>query len=383
MLQDSLFANLPQTARGYHEEKEKPPPSTTEIIPIITTTATTTTTTQSNPGPDDVLQAHNYQGSQVIAEFCDRLLSSHNNIGSKTHAQIQSLIQTAPQIKTWIHDPTSSILILTGGQDPNQTFHGIPFETGKPPLSGISFVTAKLLQEYSCILDDDDDDDDDSGHKDVVFIPLIFFCTLQRRSWQGRLTPRDLAMNLLMQLVDQYRGDGDGDGDGLDLSFSNSSGQMMHSCIYRVDTLRDICARFTELVLEIAARKSNCVGSTTDGTDGTGSSTTTTTTTTTMFIVIDGTHELSMEGGAFHAEYALIFDHLLTLFHLDNNHNHNHNYLTEQKMDRDTDSTSLRMKLLFAGPAGSIFVEQLRMSAKTTVVTLPAEVIEGIQECRV
>lgn len=290
-------------------------------------------TIQSNPSPEEVLESHNFD-EQLVPRFCNKL----TNVPPEVETQVLSVIND-DEVQDWLRDPESSILILSGGRDPHQIVQEVrdhdgtplePYDNWQPPVSVVSFVSAKLVQQHML------------NREDVI--PLVFFGTMQRSHYKGRLIPIDLAKDLFMlQLIyrccTRFRG--------------VLQSIMMHNCIYHAKTVFEVCVRFTELVLSID-----------------------TTSPLTIFIVIDGSHELEMardkdedklgKEDRFHPEYERMFDHLLTFF-----------YRPKSKAVDEPPKPTL--KLLLAGPSGSRYVEQLEKVPRTRIVDVPLETVAAIE----
>lgn len=296
----------------------------------------------SHPSADDVLQSHNYERDHV-KEFCDRLTiipqppsrqkedESRIQEESKVENPILSLTHH-DEIQKWLQDPESRVLVLAGGSDPNQLAGWRAFEAELPPVSGISFVSAKLVQ--SLLLDQASGSDTGNNGRGTV-IPLVCFCTLQRRRWNGILTPTALAMNLLLQLVDRYR---------------DFDSEQMHACIYETAKLTDVCERFAELVLSMRPE-----------------------TDTTLFIVIDGCHELLSEDGgrlSLNPEWETVLAHLEKLIQ-------QLETLNLQKKNEQPQQPTVTVKLLFAGPNATNF--HIFTKVKKLVATLDEQALGEIE----
>ena len=96
-------------------------------------------------------------------------------------------LQSNPRLRAWLTVDEPSLLILNGRSDPQ-------------PDSETSLFTAKLFQQ---LLEYHEAPDESSAS----IIPLGFFCG-QHRDWQidSNGNPEELAMNLLLQLIDRGRG---------------------------------------------------------------------------------------------------------------------------------------------------------------------------------
>ncbi|KAL1986908.1 hypothetical protein VTN96DRAFT_5325 [Rasamsonia emersonii] len=293
----------------------------------------------SHPSAEDVLQSHNYN-KEHVKEFCGRLttIPPPRSRQQEEKSTVQDLILSLTrhdEIQKWLQDPASRVLVLSGGSDPNQLAGWRAFEGEIPPVSGVSFVSAKLVQSLLEQATSSSSRDTSTSNNETV-IPLACFCTLQRRRWHGTLTPKFLAMDLLLQLVDQYR---------------DFDSEKMHACIYNTATLTDVCARFTELVLSMRPCTNN----------------------TTLFIVIDGCHELLSDEGRhlfLHDEWRVLFAHferLLLLLHSSSN---------LEKKDEER-RPMVTVKLLFAGPNATAF--RLFTSVENVVVTLDERALREIE----
>ncbi|KAL1967114.1 hypothetical protein VTN77DRAFT_3405 [Rasamsonia byssochlamydoides] len=284
---------------------------------------------RSAPSREDVLNSHNYK-PDVVKEFCDNLTnvsSGQEDIDRRVKERVLSLTNR-DEIQSWLQDPESNILVLSGGSDHNLNSPKgkIPYENGYfPPVSGASFVSAQLVRPLLEKASSDNDNNNNNNNSGII--PLVFFCTLQRRSWKGILTPKAFTMNLMMQLIDQHR------------YFDNAKWK---DCIIRERTDLEVWARLTELVFAMRPKDKQ-------------------TPTPTLFLVIDGCHDLLREqaDGQLSQVWDRFFIHLTTLVHF-------------ESLGRPT------VKVLFAGPGAKRF-HGFFQRAKTRFVDLKEADLKEIE----
>lgn len=92
------------------------------------------------------------------------------------------------QMRVFLTADEPSLLAVIGHCDPE-------------PDSGISLLTAKIVQRLFDIMQTCD-----PGEKIAKIIPLVFFCGRHRNRQRDPCTnPTEVALSLLLQLIDRYR----------------------------------------------------------------------------------------------------------------------------------------------------------------------------------
>ncbi|KAK2055666.1 hypothetical protein LY76DRAFT_595837 [Colletotrichum caudatum] len=186
----------------------------TENTGPVATTASTTPEPVSESTPDEVLESFLYD-SDLIPTDVDRLLVLDQPRSPKPLDMNRVFsIRNNPRVKTWLTLDESSLVLLNGGSD---------------RLCGAtSFVSARivhhLLQQTR------------KPSQSICTIPVAFFCNQHpdyRRDVMGN--PSELAMSLLLQLVDRFR------------KFDSSN---LQKCTDELDpnSISSICKSFRSLV---------------------------------------------------------------------------------------------------------------------------------------
>ena len=134
---------------------------------------------------DGLLNQYLYEPSLVTTDY-EHLLGVPNHAGRDFDEDRVSAIKACPQFKDWIQRGDSSLLLVNANLD-------------TPSSLEMSFVSAQAFKRAMEIYGEETN----AGPK---LIPLAFFCGQHedyRRDENGH--PSELAMSLLLQLVDRYR----------------------------------------------------------------------------------------------------------------------------------------------------------------------------------
>jgi hypothetical protein len=127
----------------------------------------------------------------LVRTDCAALAKRANRLGRTSHdASRLAALQTNPRLRAWLTIDEPSLLLLNGRADPR-------------PDSEVSLFTAKVFQQLLAH-HDTYSDQEAAGAR---IIPLGFFCG-QHRDWltDDNGNPEELAMSLLLQLIDRGRG---------------------------------------------------------------------------------------------------------------------------------------------------------------------------------
>ena len=139
--------------------------------------------------PDHIL-AHFLYDLDLVRDDCAALAKGANRSGRTSHdASRLTALQTHPRLRAWLTLDEPSLLLLNGRAESR-------------PDSEVSLFTARVFQQL--LVHHETHSDQKEG--DARIIPLGFFCG-QHRDWQrdDNGNPEELAMSLLLQLIDRGR----------------------------------------------------------------------------------------------------------------------------------------------------------------------------------
>lgn len=156
------------------------------------------TRASSRLSTEQVLETYFYEPT-LIPEDCESILKLPFKPGYQFDEDRLIVIQSNPRVEAWLQLNESSLLLLNANSDPAES-------------SEMSFLSAKIFQRVSTVADELKD----SSNR---LIPLAFFCG-RHRDYLGDVNgkPNELAMSLLLQLLDK----------GRDLGFSNLGDAFDH-----------------------------------------------------------------------------------------------------------------------------------------------------------
>jgi len=140
--------------------------------------------------PEQILSRFLYD-REMVREDCAALAKRANRSGRTSHdASRLAALQTNPRLRAWLTVDEPSLLLLNGRAEAR-------------PCSEVSLFTAQVFQQLLAH-DARYSDQEAAGAR---IIPLGFFCG-QHRDWQtdDNGNPEELAMSLLLQLIDRGRG---------------------------------------------------------------------------------------------------------------------------------------------------------------------------------
>lgn len=138
-------------------------------------------------------------------------------LGEAEHEYLTA-VQHNHRIRDFLTADASSLLAIVGTYDPQSD-------------SSISLLTAKVVQRLLDIANDRS-----HGEQIIRIIPLAFFCGEHRRRTDRYANPTELALSLLLQLIDRHY-------DYIALDFLD----RCRSCINPAD-MKSICSALEELI---------------------------------------------------------------------------------------------------------------------------------------
>ncbi|PVI07508.1 hypothetical protein DM02DRAFT_512819 [Periconia macrospinosa] len=144
----------------------------------------------SNLEPETVLEHFLYEPDLVVDDSLNLLNRAKQSRRTSQDSGRLNALQSSHRLQAWLTVDESSLLFLNGRADPQ-------------PNSAVSFFTAQVFQSLLRF------HDNYGKEKSVIkFIPVAFFCG-QHRDQQTDVNsdPGELAMSLLLQLIDRTRGD--------------------------------------------------------------------------------------------------------------------------------------------------------------------------------
>lgn len=129
-----------------------------------------------------------YYDQDLVVQDCDYF---HSRLAATSIGELEQkyliAIQHSSQLRDFLTVDESAILAIIGHCNPQ-------------PESGISLWTAKVVQRVFHIT---------QGHEpteDIVkIIPMVFFCGRHRNRTDPNFSPVELALSLLLQLIDRHR----------------------------------------------------------------------------------------------------------------------------------------------------------------------------------
>lgn len=145
------------------------------------------------------------------------------SLGERAEAYLIAL-QCSYQLRVFLTADEPSLLAVMGHCDPQ-------------PDSEISLLTAKIVERLFIVTQARD-----PGEKFAKIIPLVFFCGRHRnRQRDPYANPTEVAMSLLMQLIDRHR-------DYIDLEFLD----RCRSCMEPTE-IQSVCGALAELIKSLSS----------------------------------------------------------------------------------------------------------------------------------